>query len=120
MGRIKDKLLRGEGDQKSKMASAMESGPLGAAPVSSNCIPDQVKVQGIVHISLKDIKYHNMLYASEDKVRRRRRWSLSTLAQSTVASILNVPETSASPGHFKGPLEEGSAAAQLSGEVPLV
>lgn len=92
----------------------------GAAPVGSNCIPDQGKVQGIVHISLKDIKYHNILYPSEDKVQRRRRWSLSTLAQSTVASTLNVPETSASPGHFKGPLEEGAAAAHLSGEVPLV
>lgn len=90
----------------------------GVAPVGSNCIPDQGKVQEILHIFLKDIKYHNMLYPSGDKVQRK--WSLSTLSQSTVASTLNVPETSASLGHFKGPLEEGAAVVQLSREVLLV
>lgn len=59
-----------------------------------------------------------MLYPSGDKVQRK--WSLSTLSQSTVASTLNVPETSASLGHFKGPLEEGAAVVQLSREVLLV
>lgn len=92
----------------------------GAAPIGSNCIPDQGKVQGILYIFLKDIKYHNILYPSDDKVQSRRRWSLSTLAQSTVASTLNVPETSASPGYLEGSLDEGAAVAQLSGEVLLV